>query len=316
MEGMITTTSFRRGFPLVILVVAAIITEISGNFVPRNTQLRCSVIPKKSLLRHQMPVISSSCCDSTATKDESNHSHCCSVTTSLRGGGVDTSALVNQAYGWGTNLGAPAALVAGAVIATLYENMSSGSLDIEKHDKPWVNIAKKTTRLLLLSAFISQIVCIFCTTILGTHLLSQPLLETSATTALEYLRENYEFEYLTSRISFTQGLLTWLAAIALEHAIPQNLHENEARRRMDLLVASSLVTLIFAMLSFYNGHVTFYKNYFYMICRYGRVIWIRYVWTWPPRPLTILAIPPFVTSVIYFFKVFLDVKGEDKKANI
>lgn len=228
-------------------------------------------------------------------------------------GGSDGREFVESAYGWAANLGAPAALVAGAVIATLYENMSSGSLDIERTDANWVQLAKKMTRLLLVSAFILQIVCIFCTTILGTQLLSSAPLDSKATNALEYLKENFEFEYLTSRISFIQGLITWIGAVALEHAIPQGPFETEQRRRMDILIASSLTTLIMAMLSFYNGHMSFYKNYFDMLCQYGKIAYVRYVHQWPPRVMTVLAVPPFAVSVIYFYKVFLDFKGDGRK---
>ncbi|CAB9514563.1 expressed unknown protein [Seminavis robusta] len=226
-----------------------------------------------------------------------------------RGGGADQ--FVDQAYDWATNLGAPAALVAGAVIATLYENMSSGSLDVmEKTDPAWVKVAKKATRLLLLSAFILQIVCIFCTTILGTHLLShEPVSATKAATAMQYLREQFEFEYLTSRIAFLQGLVFWLSAIALEHAIPHFTDESPARRNVDILIASSLATLIIAMMSFYNGHMNFYDNYYEMLVRFGQVTWTRYCAQWPPRVMTVLALPTLATSIVYFFKVFLDLNG-------
>ena len=129
---------------------------------------------------------------------------------------------------------------------------------------------------------------------------------TRALTPLQYLSENYEFEYLTSRISFLQGLVTWLAAIALEHFIPQGEHESAARRNMDVLIASSLCTLIIMMLSFYNGHMNFYDNYSDMLYQYGKVVWNRFVWVWPPRPLTVLWVPTFLTGVVYFFKVMLD----------
>lgn len=231
----------------------------------------------------------------------------------LRGGGSNAD-FVDDAYGWVTNLGAPSALVAGAVIGTLYESMSDGSLDVRRSDKAWVRLAKKVTRLLLLSAFILQVICIFCTTILGTNLLSRPVAETSeATSALDYLRQNYEFEYLTSRISFLQGLLNWLFAIAVEHAIPQGPHESEARRRMDLLIASSLTTLMIAMVSFYNGHMEFYANYGGMLCRYFKVMMLRFIWQWPPRIMTAIALLPFAASIYYFFEVFFELKEEDKK---
>lgn len=247
----------------------------------------------------------------TTTKTTSSNS---ALDTALlvRGGGADVAQLVDLAYEWAVGLGAPAALVAGAVIATLYESMSSGHLDIEPKDKSWVKMAKKMTRLLLVTAFILQIVCIFCTTILGTHLMSQPPFGNSkAETPLQYVKEHFEFEYLTSRIAFLQGLLTWLGAIALEHMIPKSDYETPARRNMEVLISSSLATLIIMMLSFYNGHMNFYANYFEMLCRYAKVTWARYVLIWPPRPLTILALPCAGTAVLYFFKVMFDL-GEPK----
>ena len=287
----------KRSFLLVgaCLVVA----ETSGSFLPRKMTFAPSTrAATATTTQNDVPVM---------MQDQS-----LTYAIVLRGGS-DGSEYIGAAYDWATNLGAPAALVAGAVIATLYENMASGSLDAERTDTSWVKLAKKLTRLLLVTAFILQIVCIFCTTILGTHLLSLPSVDTKATSALQFLKENFEFEYLTSRIAFIQGLITWIAAVALEHAIPQGPMETEERRRMDILIASSLTTLIIAMLSFYNGHMNFYKNYFDMLCQYGKVIWFRYVYMWPPRVMTVVAFPSFAVSVIYFFKVFLDYKGEDKK---
>jgi hypothetical protein len=81
-------------------------------------------------------------------------------------------ALATEAYDWCINLGAPAALVAGAVIATIYEQNNSNKLAIRKNDQKWVQFAKKMSRLLLLSAFVLEIISIFVTTVTGTALLS------------------------------------------------------------------------------------------------------------------------------------------------
>jgi hypothetical protein len=159
--------------------------------------------------------------------------------------------------------------------------------------------------MLLVSAFIMQIVCIFCTTVLGTQLISDPPLASKAVTSVQYLQEHYEFEVLTAKISFLQGLITWLAAIALEHAIPQDPHEPLNRRNMDMLIASTLTTLIIAMLSFYTGHMNFYNNYFHMLQRYATVAVIKYFGHWPPKVLTVLAIPSTITSIVFFFRAFL-----------
>jgi hypothetical protein len=74
------------------------------------------------------------------------------------------------AYDWCVNLCAPSALVAGAVIATIYENIGSGALDIRADsDTRWVMFGKRITRLLLLSAFAFEVLSIFVTTVTGTY---------------------------------------------------------------------------------------------------------------------------------------------------
>lgn len=223
----------------------------------------------------------------------------------LRGGGGDVSEFVGTAYDWCVNLGAPAALVAGAVVATLYENIRGGQLETFQGDSAYVKVAKKTTSMLLLSAFALQIVSIFVTTVTGTMLLSGDFsaMETTATTGLGFLRENFEFEYLTSRLSFLQGLLNWLAGVALEHTIPRR-GEGKAARHMDLFVAYSLSTLVILLLSFYNAHMTFYDNYFQMVLRWVTVTLTRYTRTF--RPLMFLYIPFFLVSVSKGYQALSD----------
>ena len=96
------------------------------------------------------------------------------VVVGLRAGApaaVEVSDIVTSAYEWCINLGNPSALVAGAVIATIYETMNSGDLDIAKIDRPIVRFGKRLTRVLLLSAFAFEVISIFTTTVMGTMLL-------------------------------------------------------------------------------------------------------------------------------------------------
>jgi hypothetical protein len=161
-----------------------------------------------------------------------------------------------------------------------------------------------------------QKVCIFVTTVTGTMLLSRPSdgMIKHAGTALGLLWENYQFEYLTSRITFLQGLLNWLGAIALEHSIPRE-EDSPATTRVNKFIASSLATLLFLMLSFYNDHLTFYSNYFGMLCTYGKTIWLRFLWNWPPRLLPIVALPSFAVSLRYGWQCLSDsfAHGNQKK---
>ena len=85
---------------------------------------------------------------------------------SLRGGGPpdgEVSALVDDAYAWCMNLGQPSALIAGAVIATIYENIGNGDLDILPQDSPFTKFKKRLTSSLLISAFGLEIIAIFVT---------------------------------------------------------------------------------------------------------------------------------------------------------
>jgi hypothetical protein len=189
----------------------------------------------------------------------------------------------------------------------MYENISSGSLSLSKNDSTYTDLAKKVTRLLLLSAFILEIVCIFVTTVTGTMLLSRPMtgMKNGFGTALGFLWQNFQFEYLTARITFLQGLLNWLAAIALEHTIPRG-EDKPATIQVNKFIASSLVTLIIYMVSFYNAHLAFYGNYFGMLCTYAKVVWLRFCWHWPPRILPIFALPSLLASLKYGWLVFAD----------
>lgn len=236
-----------------------------------------------------------------------------SVAPLLRGGDADFALdLIDDAYTWCTNLGAPAALVAGAVVATLYETMRAGDLEPQVNDGKWVALAKKLTRLLLLSAFALEVMSIFVTTVTGTMLYSRtvPVMQkvrkvTAGTTALSFLRDNFEFESLTASISFLQGLLNWLAAIGLSHAIPAQ-DENKSTRRVNRFVAASLWTTILVMLKFYNSHLTFYANYGVMLKKWFVLTCTKFVFVWPLKPLTYLLLPSLAATLYTGFVAFLD----------
>jgi hypothetical protein len=233
----------------------------------------------------------------------------------LRGGEI--SALMESSYGWCMNLGAPAALVAGAVIATIYEGLNSGDLNQEPEDSKLTKFSKKLTRFLLLSAFALEVMSIFVTTITGTMLLSRTVesmasvaVITDATTPMMFMRENFEFEYLTSRITFLQGLLNWMAAIALGHWLPAK-GESKATRKMNKMIAFMLLTTIVLMVSFYNAHMTFYPNYGAMLTRWCAVTFKRFLCRWPPRPLAVIFVPCFLASLFFGYEALTI--GEDEE---
>ena len=121
--------------------------------------------------------------------------------------------------------------------------------------------------------------------------------------AMGFLSHNHEFEYLTSRVTFLQGLLNWLAAVALEVAIPKK-GEGVAARKLNRFIASSLVSIILMIISFYNGHMTFYENYSEMLLRYAVVTLKRFFWRWPVRPMSFLSLPALIYTTILGWKAF------------
>lgn len=77
----------------------------------------------------------------------------------------DDTSTAFDAWEWTSNLGAPAALVAGAVLVTLGETRNR--LIPKKSDMQWVRVTKQLTRFLLLTSFAFEVVSIFVSTVTG-----------------------------------------------------------------------------------------------------------------------------------------------------
>jgi len=251
-----------------------------------------------------------------------NRQHEQSMLMALRGGGStsDYESLVEGAYEWCVDLGAPSALVAGAVVATLYESMHNSDMEVSESDTKIVQLAKKMTRLLLVSAFAMEAISIFVTTVTGTMLLSVPISEVRLSsvpvhTPLQFLRANYEFEYLTARVTFLQGLLNWLAAIGLSHLFP-SATDSPSTIALNKFIACSMGTVIVMMISFYNTHMTFYHNYPHMLSRWAIVTLGRFYGVkGKPHPLLLL-MWPFLGASFYFGHQALSSAEEDPVVTI
>ena len=90
-------------------------------------------------------------------------------TIELDGLFFDDTSIAFDAWEWTANIGAPAALVAGAVLVTLSETRED--LAPRKHDMNWVRLLKQTMRFLLLTSFALEVVSIFVGTVTGSVLL-------------------------------------------------------------------------------------------------------------------------------------------------
>ena len=228
--------------------------------------------------------------------------------------GID-SQLLFDTWEWNANLASPAALVAGAVLATLIDGREYMSVRVT--DKRWVRHLKKSCRLLLLSSFGLEVVSIFVTVVMGTLLLSvgdvpSAIIDTTANSPMGLMQKNFEFEYLTARITFLQGLFNWLASVALEILIPRRM-EGQSTRRMNRFISSALMTIIIAMLSFLNRHVVFYENYTQMLKRFAVLSISRFIW--PLKPLTAVFVPALALTTFFGYRAFIsppdDVEEED-----
>lgn len=215
----------------------------------------------------------------------------------------DTAA---SAWGWTTNLGAPAALVAGAVLVTLSETRTN--MIPRKDDTKVIWRLKQCCRFLLLSSFALNVVCIFVGTVTGSVLLGHgeqiaKVAMVGYNSPLALLRHHHEFEYLTIQISFLQGLLNWLAAVVIDIIIAKK-DETRSSRKMNKCLASWLISLMLWISAFYNNHLNFYADYASMLLRYIMLFTQKYVTCWPLRPMSFLYVPSFIVSGVLTWLAF------------
>ena len=228
----------------------------------------------------------------------------------VKASAADVFEVATGAFDWTCNLGAPAALVAGAVMATSQEYKDDESLVTREADHKWVRQAKKMIKVLLVGSFACEVLCVFVSTVTGTMLLSSGEGTAHAVktlvgrdTAMGFLQANHEFEYLTCRLSFLNGLLSWLGAVALKYAIPQP-EEGESTRKMNRFAASLLTSTMVLMVSFYNAHLNFYPNYIQMVLRWCKLAWHGVVGD-PVEPLIFCGAFPFLALTTYLgYKAF------------
>lgn len=176
--------------------------------------------------------------------------------------GVDQSV---QAYEWMANLAAPAALVSGAALGSLYQ-LQADVPENKSEEKAWVSFARKLGAILFLTAFAFEIACVFVTTVTGTLMLGKGVSNPVAPTAMRMLRRELEFEYLASRVFFFQGLLNWLFGVAVHLAIPRP-GSNKAMEALQRSHAWGIGALLTYMVAYYNKHISFYANYGAMLVR-------------------------------------------------
>jgi len=81
----------------------------------------------------------------------------------------DDTSTAFEAWEWTSNMGAPAALIAAAVLVTLSETRLETSPN--KGDKTWIRFLKRCMRVLLMSSFAFEVASIFVGNMTGSMLL-------------------------------------------------------------------------------------------------------------------------------------------------
>jgi len=233
----------------------------------------------------------------------------------------DETSRAFDAWEWTAGLGAPAALVAGAVLVTLSDTREE--MQPRKTDARWIWRSKQAFRFLMMSSFALEVVCIFVSTVTGTVVLSHPEVAKQAArvgygSPIGLLHHHHELEYLTIQIGFLQGLLNWLLAVAIDILIPKRrddgtVGETRSARRMNQCLASCLLTLVSWILAFYNHHLTFYPDYAAMLKRYGALFWQRYIWCRPVRPMAFIYVSGMVASVMLAIRAFASAPQDDEE---
>lgn len=116
---------------------------------------------------------------------------------------------------------------------------------------------------------------------------------------------------LTTQICFLQGLIHWLGAVAVELVLPKD-GETKSARRMNKCLVGWLWSMIIWMMAFYNHHLSFYRDYFAMLCRFFVLFLKIYLHERPVRPLAFVYLPSMLYSSWLTWKAFRSPPEDDE----
>jgi len=222
----------------------------------------------------------------------------------------DNTSTAFEAWEWTNGMGAPAALVAAAVLVSLSETRLATSP--RRNDKQWIRFTKQSMRFLLMSSFALELTSIFVANLTGALLLGHGPVTSAKkivgyASPLQLLHHHHEFEYLVTQISFLQGLIHWLGAVACDLILPIPT-ETKSAKLMNKCLASWLVTMVFFIMSFYNDHINFYSDYVSMVRRLISLLLVRKARF---RPTKLLSMPSLLVSIILTWRAFTSPPEED-----
>ena len=161
------------------MVILSILAVSNAFVLPSSTSTTCRIVPKLQQQARSPPQRKSLFPPSTTAASTITTTTSTTSTTQLFYiPGIEVSDVVYDsvstafdAWEWTNAIGAPAALVAGAVLVTLSETRETTAP--RKADSRRTRILKLSMRFLLLTSFAFEVVSIFTATITGTVLLGQ-----------------------------------------------------------------------------------------------------------------------------------------------
>ncbi len=158
----------------------------------------------------------------------------------------------------------------------------------KKDTKLWARFTKRAAHILLISAFALSVFSIFATTVTGTMLKSlgdRDIAEEYEETIspMGFLHKNLPFEFLISRFSFLQGLLHWIAGLALMYIGNAPAAGGKASTKMFYFIGTSLMSALLLMIAFLNKHMNFYASYLHMIADFHLQFFQQYFLCTPVR---------------------------------
>ena len=106
---------------------------------------------------------------------------------------------------------------------------------------------------------------------------------------------------IISRFSFLQGLLHWIAGVALMYIGNAPAAGGKATTWMRYFIGTSLLSTLLLMISFLNKHMNFYASYYHMIADFLVKFFQQYFLCTPVRPMALLAAAVFASSCGCFF---------------
>mmetsp|Transcript_86789 Transcript_86789/g.136926 ORF Transcript_86789/g.136926 Transcript_86789/m.136926 type:complete len:354 (-) Transcript_86789:160-1221(-) len=208
---------------------------------------------------------------------------------------------LGAAVGFFTNLRVPATLLTGTALGALF-------IDLKDHNGPKFQYLRTLYQLFAACTIALELSCVFMSTTMGVRLLAGGF-DPVATSAVTFLRREFEFEYIACRLAFFTGILSFLSLIGLRIWLTFAEKQPYIARAFVFLLGS--IAMFFD--AFWRHTVVNYGGYFQML---RRLIYLFVFDFLPSQPLlsTLTMIGFGTASLVSFFLGFRNAHRRTKEA--